>query len=71
MGRGVKDGGRRDEGKVLWTVWGGAERDAGEGGEHVSGFHFSVGVDPVDAGAAVNYYIDGVFELLPGGGGEA
>ena len=71
VGRGVKDGSRGDECKVFWTVWGGAKRDAGEGGEDVCGFHFCVGMDPVNAGAAVNDHIDRVFEVFPGGGGEA
>ena len=56
---------------MFWAGWGGAERDAGEGGEDVCGFHFGVGVDPVDAGAAVDYHIDRVFEVFPGGGREA
>ena len=71
VGRGVENGGRGDESKVFWAVWGGAERDAGEGGEDICGFHFGVGVDPVDAGATVNYYINRVFEVFPGRGGEA
>ena len=80
VGRRVKDGGRGDEGEAFSagvSVFhgrgfggggGAAEGDAGEGGEDVCGLHFGVSMDPVDTGAAVNYYIDRVLEVFPGGG---